>query len=177
MFGVILPIATKGFQVDTRSVQVRHPQSGDLVGSQITIAGIGHGFEGTIVWRLRRGEETLIEGFVTSAGGMVALAGFATTAEVPVLTRGPATLQVFGDNPGLPDEGPDPGFDLNEVPVVIVPGMYGFGFHEVKAGETLTSIAAESDGVTVDNIVAANPDITDPDKVQAGSVLRIPYVG
>ena len=33
------------------------------------------------------------------------------------------TLQVFGDNPGLPDEGPSPEFNLREVRVIIFPDL------------------------------------------------------
>lgn len=161
--------------MDTRSVQVRHPAAGDLVGKQLTVAGVGHGFEGTIAWQLVRDGQVVQSGALQSAGGMMALAGFAETVQLPASGGGPATLQVFGDNPGLPDEGPSPGFDLNEVPVILVPGMYGFMFYEVKAGDTLHAIAAEL-GSTVGSIALANPEIADPDKIKAGQTLRVPLL-
>lgn len=162
--------------MDTRSVQVRHPIAGDLVGTQLTIAGVGHGFEGTVAWQLVRDGQVIQSGGIQSAGGMIALAGFAETVELPASGSGPVTLQVFGDNPGLPDEGPDPGFDLNEIPVILVPGMYGFTFYDVKPGDTLTAISAEY-GSTVDSIVLANAEtVSDPDKIESGQTLRIPLL-
>lgn len=43
----------------------------------------------------------------------------------------------------------------------------------VQRGDTLSAIAAMYN-VSVDSIVAANPEITDPDRIYAGQVLRIP---
>ena len=46
------------------------------------------------------------------------------------------TLQVFGDNPGLPDEGPSPEFNLREVRVIIFPiCRYGFSIGHCQVGE------------------------------------------
>ena len=50
------------------------------------------------------------------------------------------TVQVFGDNPGLPDEGPSPGFDLREVEVIVFPKMQGWLIYRVESGDTLTAI-------------------------------------
>ena len=49
--------------------------------------------------------------------------------------------------------------------------------HEVKAGDTLTSIARTrlGDGKRVDDVKARNPDI-DPDKLKVGTVLWLPPV-
>ena len=49
---------------------------------------------------------------------MAGVGEFSATLEMPSPPRAGTrvTLQVYGDNPGLPDEGPAPGFDLVEVP-------------------------------------------------------------
>ena len=45
--------------------------------------------------------------------------------------------------------------------------------HVVRRGETLTSIANDHD-VTLDAILEANPDISDPTGILAGQVIIIP---
>ncbi len=45
--------------------------------------------------------------------------------------------------------------------------------YTVKAGDTLTKIAKQH-GTTVKKIEAANPQITDPNKLKVGEKLRIP---
>jgi LysM repeat protein len=51
-----------------------------------------------------------------------------------------------------------------------------FTSYVVKAGETLGGIARRS-GVTLQNILAANPEITDPKQVKAGQTILIPPPG
>jgi LysM repeat protein len=46
----------------------------------------------------------------------------------------------------------------------------------VKRGDTLTKIA-KAYNVTVNDIVAVNPQITNPSKISAGQVIKIPIVG
>jgi spore germination protein len=46
----------------------------------------------------------------------------------------------------------------------------------VKTGETLRAIA-RTFGVTLEALLAANPDITDPGKVRAGKIILIPPPG
>jgi len=45
--------------------------------------------------------------------------------------------------------------------------------HTVKAGDTLSKIAA-ANRVTVQMILDINPQITDPDVIEVGQVIRIP---
>ena len=45
--------------------------------------------------------------------------------------------------------------------------------HTVKPGETLSGIASQN-GVSLDALLAANPDITNPDLVQVGQIVLIP---
>ncbi|HXU39402.1 MAG TPA: LysM peptidoglycan-binding domain-containing protein [Blastocatellia bacterium] len=45
--------------------------------------------------------------------------------------------------------------------------------HEVRSGETLSGIA-ERNGITLDALLAANPAIKDPNRIQIGQVIIIP---
>jgi nucleoid-associated protein YgaU len=158
-------------------IRVRQPASGDLVGRQFTVAGIGTGFEGTIGIRLlNRSGKVIATGFAQSAGGMAAIGEFSTTLKVPTPPRAgtPLKLQVFGDNPG---PGPGPGSDLREVEVVMYPDLAGWLLYRVERGDTLTGIvrkARDFGKTTVAQIVAANPQIKDPDVIQTGWKLRVP---
>jgi nucleoid-associated protein YgaU len=158
-------------------VKVRQPATGDLVGREFTVAGIGTGFEGTIGMRLlNRAGKVVATGFAQSSGGMAVIGEFTTTMTVssPPRAGTPLTLQVFGDNPG---PGPGPGSDLREVRVVMYPDLIGYLFYRVEKGDTLTGIvrmARDFGRTTVPQIVAANPQIKDPDKIQTGWRLRVP---
>ena len=163
-------------------VQVRQPAARDLVAEEFVVAGIGSGFEGTVGLRVldSRGRE-LASGGAQAAGGMAGVGEFSTRLRIDAPPRpGTAvTLQVFGDNPGLPDEGPAPGFDLVEVPLILFRGMRGWIRYRVVAGDTLTSIRRTLrpyTRATVAQIVAANPRIKDPDLIRVGWRLRVPQL-
>ena len=163
-------------------VQVRQPAKHDLVGSRFVVAGVGAGFEGTIGLRVldSRGRE-LAAGSAQSAGGMAGVGEFSATLVMTAPPRNGArvTLQAFGDNPGLPDEGPSPGFDLVEVPLIVFPDLHGWLLYRVAAGDTLTSIRRDLrpfTRATVAQIVAANPRIEDPDVIRVGWKLRVPQL-
>lgn len=164
-------------------VRVRQPAKHDLVGSEFVVAGVGAGFEGTIGIRLVDGRGRVVaETFTQSAAGGIGIGEFSTTLRVPKPPRAGTclTLQVFGDNPGLPDEGPRPGFNTREVPVIVFPDLRGWLLYRVERGDTLTGIARQLKDfgrVTVAQIVAANPRITDPDHIEVGWRLRIPLRG
>lgn len=165
------------------TVRVRQPAKNDLVGSTFTVAGVGAGFEGTVGVRVLgpRGRE-LARGFAQSTGGMTGVGEFVTTITVASPPRAGTrlTLQAFGDNPGLPDEGPFPGFDLFEVEVIMFPDLRGWLVYKVERGDTLTGIVRKVRDLTrttVRQIVAANPQISDPDEIRAGAKLRIPQQG
>lgn len=161
-------------------VRVRQPVKNDLVGRRFLVAGVGNGFEGTIGIRvLGAGGRVLAEDSAQSAGGMAAVGEFSTRVTVSSPPRDGArlTVQVFGDNPGLPDEGPSPGFNLREVEVIMFRDLQGWLLYRVERGDTLTSIVRsvrDFTRTTVAQVVAANPSITDPDVIRVGQRLRIP---
>ena len=166
-----------GLQTDVR---VRQPEKNDLVGDRFVVAGIGAGFEGTIGIRvLGPGGRVVGEDSATSSGGGFGVGDFATRVRLDRQLRAGSrlTVQVFGDNPGLPDEGPSPGFDTREVEVIYFPDMRGFLLYRVESGDTLTGIVRAVRAftrTTVAQIVAANPRIEDPDLIRTGWRLRIP---
>ena len=163
-------------------VKVRQPADRDLVAKSFVVAGIGNGFEGTIGMRVldSRGR-VLAQGSAQSAGGMAGVGEFSTTLTfgTPPRAGTKVVLQVFGDNPGLPDEGPAPGFDLQEVRLVVFPDLAGWLLYRVEPGDTLTGIIRKLrpfTRVTVAQVVAANPRISDPDLIKVGWKLRIPQL-
>lgn len=152
----------------TFGIQLRHPLPDDLIGNRLTLAAIGTAFEAAYGWRLVTGEHVLANGFF-QAGSTGLLEAFVHEEPLSFEFTGPATLQVFGDDPS--GEHP-PGLDLVEVPVILIPGMRGYRVHQVVAGNTLTEIAADY-GSQVDHIAAANR-LADPDLILVGQVLRVP---
>lgn len=161
-------------------VRVRQPAKHDLVAKEFTVSGIGAGFEGTIGMRVLNPAGTVIgTGHAQSEGGGYGVGAFTGTVTLTRMPR-PGTrcrLEVFGDNPGLPDEGPSPGFNTRRVEVIVFPELAGWLLHRVDSGDTLTSIIRELRDYgrfTVAQIVAANPRITDPDVIEVGWRLRIP---
>jgi phage tail protein X len=164
-------------------VRVRQPAKDDLVGRRFLVAGVGNGFEGTIGIRVldSRGR-VLAQDFAQSTGGMSAVGEFSArvTVDRPPRDGSRLTVQVFGDNPGLPDEGPSPGFNLREVEVIMFADLRGWLIYRVERGDTLTEIVRKVRGftrTTVPQIVAANPQVTDPDVIRVGQRLRIPVRG
>jgi nucleoid-associated protein YgaU len=169
-----MPIVTR--------VKVHHPVKNQLVGRSFAVAGVGAGFEGTIGLRVldARGRE-IATGSAQSAGGMAGMGEFSSTLEMesPPTNGSTVVLQAFGDNPGLPDEGPSPGFDLVEVPIIVFPRLRGWLLYRVTRGDTLTSIRRELrpfTKATVAHIVAANRRIEDPDEIKVGWKLRVPQI-
>ena len=53
------------------------------------------------------------------------------------------------------------------------PGLQSGGVYIVRQGDTLGSIASQS-GVGIEDLLAANPGLDDPDRIHAGQALALP---
>jgi hypothetical protein len=154
--------------MDVYGIQLRQPQPWDLVGRRLTIAALGTAFEATYGWVIRAPDGVLAEGSFT-AGAMGLMESFVHEAPVGTDYIGPATFELFGDDPsGMRD----PGLDTQSVSVIVIGGMEGYQLHQVVRGDTLTAIARAA-GSTVARIAAANR-LRNPDRIQVGQVLRVP---
>lgn len=161
-------------------VRVRQPAKLDLVDKKFLVAGIGAGFEGTIGMRLRNPAGKILgTAHAQSEGGGYGVGEFSTrltiTKAVKAGTR--CTLEVYGDNPGAPDEGPVPGFNTRRVEVIVFPDLAGWLYYKVEPGDTLSSIIRslrDYGRATVAQVFAANPVLEDPDVIHPGWKLRIP---
>ena len=81
--------------------------------------------------------------------------------------------------PVCPTKGRTPGFNLQEVRLIVFPKLAGWLLYRVESGDTLTSIVRKLrpfTRVTVAQVVAANPRISDPDLIKVGWKLRVPQL-
>jgi hypothetical protein len=161
-------------------VHLRQPVRNELIGRRFLVAGVGAGFEGTIGIRVLGPKgKVLASDSAQSSGGGIGIGEFSAHVRLddPPRAGTRVTVQVFGDNPGLPDNGPSPGFDLREAEVIVFPAMQGWLLYRVESADTLTRIVRKLKDftkVTVAQIVAANPKIDDPDVIGVGMRLRVP---
>ncbi|GAB3991819.1 Gmad2 immunoglobulin-like domain-containing protein [Nocardioides marmoraquaticus] len=154
-------------------VRVRQPARDDLVGRRFVVAGIGSGFEGTIVVRVLQGSRVVGETSAQSSGGGVAIGEFVAEVE---LDRSPRpgtrlTVEVGGDS------GDGPPTNLRRVEVICFPQLTGWLLWRVERGDTLSRIVREVSDLgrtTVAQVVAANPAISDPDVIRPGQLVRVP---
>ena len=156
--------------------RIDQPREHDLVGDPILVGGVGTAFEANLSYRVHDGHDE-VTGFFSAGGG----AGEHGQFQVQVAVGGAAFAldRVFVE---VYEISANDGSEINKVvvPVIlgsrIVPGYYGYREHVVQRGDTLWAIAeaAYGRGDRFSLIVRANPQITDPDVIHAGQVLRIP---
>jgi nucleoid-associated protein YgaU len=158
-------------------ISVRHPRPNDIVDDPVEVAGVGTGFEGTLQARLRNaaGDEIAQRHF--DAGGTGIWGNFFFRIDVPgVPARPRGTLEVY-------EVSAEDGSEVNKrvIPIVfgraLVDPFHGFALHTVEPGDTLSAIADTfyGDPARFTVIFAANRDqLSDPDVIVPGQVLRIP---
>jgi hypothetical protein len=159
------------------NISVRHPRQNDIVDDPVEVAGVGTGFEGSLVARLRNaaGQEIAQRSF--QAGGTGIWGNFFFRIDVPSVPNRPrGTLEIFEVSAK----------DGSEIHKRVVPILYGralvdpyqgFTVYTVKPGDTLSSIAQEfyGDPDRFRTIFQANRNVLDdPDEIFPGQELRIP---
>jgi hypothetical protein len=159
------------------TIRIDQPRLLDLVGNPIMIGGIGTGYEATLSYRVGDGHAE-VTGHFSVGGGTGENAQYQVRPDLSSVefTLDRLYVQVFEVSPKDGSE-----TSLQTVPVIygprIVPGYIGYREYTVVSGDSLWSIAqaAYGDGSLYPRIVRANPaQITDPDVVYPGQVLRIP---
>ncbi|MGH4032090.1 Gmad2 immunoglobulin-like domain-containing protein [Actinomycetota bacterium Odt1-20B] len=157
--------------------RIDQPRKLDIVGNPVLVGGVGTGFEATLSYRIGEGHDE-VSGHFDVGGGTGEHGQFQVQVDVShaAFKADRLLVQVF-------EVSPKDGSEINivTVPVLygprIVPGYYGFREHKVVKGDTLAALAKTyyGDASLYQRIVRANPDqITDPDRIVPGQVLRIP---
>ena len=159
------------------TIRIDQPRQFDLVGNPILIGGIGTGFEATLNYRVHEGHDEVTGSFIVGGG-----TGEHDQYQLQVDVSGAAfsldrvIVEVFEISAA-------DGSEINKVivPVVlgpqIVPSYIGYREHVVQPGDTLWAIAEANygDGREYPLILRANPSqITDPDLIFPGQVLKVP---
>lgn len=159
------------------NIVVHHPTAFDIVHNPVRVCGYSTAFEGTVIVRLRDGNDAeLASGFFTGgANGEYAAFSFELgLAHVPPTRDG--FLEVFEES--AKDGSP---IGLVRLPIVygiaLVHEYRGFRLHTVVGGDTLSKLAQDEYGDPGEwpAIHAANAyQIPNPDLIHVGQVLRIP---
>ncbi len=159
------------------NISVRHPRQNDIVDDPVEVAGVGTGFEGTLVARLRNATGQEIAKRAFQAGGTGIWGSFFFRIDVPGIPDRPrGTLEIF-------EESAEDGSEIFKRVVPILFGRvlqnpyHGFTVYTVQSGDTLSSIAQEfyGDADRYRTIFRANRNILDdPDEIFVGQELRIP---
>src|SRR5215210_316900 len=157
--------------------RIDQPRAFDVVGNPILVGGVGTGFEATLNYRVHEGHDE-VSGFFTVGGGTGEHGQFQLQVDVSgaAFTLDRVFVEVF-------ETSAKDGSEINKVivPVIlgprIVPDYIGYREHVVQPGDTLWAIAEAhyGSGNRFPLIVRANPtQITDPDLIVVGQVLKIP---
>jgi nucleoid-associated protein YgaU len=159
------------------SIDVQQPRKNDLVANRIEIGGVAGGaFEAQFNYRIHEGHDQVVGNFLSGDG-----AGGHSQFHLSVDVSGAAFqvprlfVEVFHVSQADGSE-----LDKKTVEVllgrIIVPGYRNYLEHVVKPGESLWSISAKyyGDGNLYHRLVAANPQIKDPNVIHPGDVIRVP---
>ncbi|GHE38930.1 hypothetical protein GCM10018785_05600 [Streptomyces longispororuber] len=157
--------------------RIDQPRTFDLVDDVVHVGGVGTGHEATLHYRVGDGHDE-VTGHFTVGGGTGEHGQFHVRVDLrrAAFRADRLLVQVF-------EISADDGREINvvTVPVLygprIAPGYYGYREHKVVRGDTLSALAKTyyEDASLHQRIMRANPDqLTDPDKIVPGQVLRIP---
>ena len=159
-------------------IDVRSPRPFDVVGDGFSLCGLGRANEGVIGVFVIPGLYYLF-GKVPNSGFLFALFDFPVAVGAPATPEG--VLTVEADNPsGLPQNDFRVTVPLTFGRVLLGASYAGFQAHKVVAGDTLSGIAqsAYGDANLWPRLFVANRDtISDPNLIQIGQVLRVPFAG
>ncbi|UGY92845.1 Gmad2 immunoglobulin-like domain-containing protein [Streptomyces gobiensis] len=157
--------------------RIDQPRELDLVGNPVQVAGVGVGFEATLQYRITEGHDEVTGHFMVG-GGTGEHGQFQLEVDVSraAFRLDRLFIQIF-------EFSADDGSEINKVTVPaiygpgIVPGYIGYREHVVAPGDTLSAIARQhyEDATLYPRIVRANPaQISDPDRIFPGQILRVP---
>lgn len=157
-------------------IDIRQPHPIDIVGDPILVCGVGGAFEATFEARVRDANgAAFVETTITAGSGSgLSEISFQLPTGVPPTTQG--SVEVFALSA-------EDGSEINKViiPVVfgraIIPSYSVFQPYTVQSGDTLSALAQRfyGDPGLASRIFEANPhQISDPNLIFAGQVLRIP---
>ena len=165
-------------------LSVRHPQPYDIVGDKFTLCGFGGAFEAVVGGATLTDDNgavlaKILPMNVPGSGSSHTLFEFPVTYSVPATAQG--TLTVDADNPsGLPENDFRVTIPLTFGRPLLNSSYGGFASHRVVTGDTLFGLAEDhyGDGNLWHRLFIANRDrIADPDVIQVGQLLRIPFKG
>jgi hypothetical protein len=159
------------------NISVRHPRQNDIVDDPVEVAGVGTGFEGSLVARLRNAAGQEIARRTFEAGGTGIWGNFFFRIDVPGVPNRPrGTLEVFEVSAKDGSER-----FKRSVPILFGRALqdpyHGFALYIVQPGDTLSSIAQEfyGDPDRFRTIFQANRNVLeDQDEIFPGQELRIP---
>ena len=165
-------------------ITVRSPKPFDVVGDNFSLCGLGRANEGVIGSAILKDKHGTVLAevspiFIPGSGFLFTLFDFHVPVGAPTTPEG--VLTVDADNPsGLPQNDFRVTVPLTFGRVLLGASYAGFQAHKVVAGDTLFSIAqsAYGDGNLWPRLFIANRDmISNPDLIQIGQVLRVPFAG
>ncbi|HEX2064241.1 MAG TPA: Gmad2 immunoglobulin-like domain-containing protein [Acidimicrobiales bacterium] len=159
------------------TIRIDQPLPFDLVSSPVLVAGVGTGFEATLNYRVHEGHDEVTGSFIVGGGtGEHDQYQLQVDVSGAVFSLDRVFVEVF-------EVSAADGSEINKVivPVIlgpqIVPNYIGYRQHVVRPGDTLWAIAEQHYGAGSEYtlIVRANPSqITDPDLIFPGQVLKVP---